>query len=208
MFPDPPTNDPVNGLPSDVEVSLLTISLLKQYTYCPRIVYYETCTPDLRPRTYKMLAGEAAHQRERERATRRTLSAYQIPEGERKFDVRLSSSKFGLTGIVDEVVLTEDRAFVVDYKLAGWAGENHQLQLTAYALLAEEAFQRPVKEGFIYLMPLKRFETVPITTALRNSVLETIKAIHHIQLHEYMPPPVEQRRKCETCEFRRFCIDF
>ncbi|MEP7287800.1 MAG: hypothetical protein ABI947_18755 [Chloroflexota bacterium] len=59
----------------------LTITLIKQYTYCPRVVYYETCTPDVRPRTYKMDAGTMAHERERQRAARRTLSAYQVPEG-------------------------------------------------------------------------------------------------------------------------------
>lgn len=206
MFPNLPMNDVPAGLPFETN-DLLTITLLKQYTYCPRMAYYLTCVPDIRPRTYKMLAGEAAHEQERKRAARRTLFSYQMKEGKRHFDVRLNSTSLGLTGIVDEVVITEDRAIVVDYKLAEWVGENHQLQLAAYALLVEESFNIQVDQGYIYLLKTKKFESMSITASFRNSVLETVHAIQYIQQHEYMPPAVEQRRKCETCEFRRFCID-
>lgn len=206
MFPNLPMNDSPERLPSETN-DLLTITLLKQYAYCPRMAYYLTCIPDIRPRTYKMLAGEAAHKQERERAAYRTLFAYQMKEGERLFDVRLNSTNLGLTGIVDEVVITKDRAIVVDYKMAEWGGENHQLQLAAYALLVEESFNIPVDQGYIYLLKTRKFEPVPIVASFRNSVLEMVHAIQYIQQHEYMPPPVEQRRKCETCEFRRFCVD-
>lgn len=208
MFPDLPTNDE-DALLIEPENSddLVTISLLKQYTYCPRVVYYETCTPGIRPHTYKMQAGTDAHERERKRAARRTLTAYQIPEGERHFDVRILSSSLGLSGLIDEVVLTPEEAIVVDYKMAGWTGDNHLIQLGAYSMLVEEAFQLPVYRGFIYLLNVKRFESVPIDTALRNSVQETLQNIQNIRHYEYMPPPVEQPNKCASCEFRRFCND-
>jgi CRISPR-associated exonuclease Cas4 len=208
MFPDLPTNDEDALLIEPENISdLVTISLLKQYTYCPRVVYYETCTPGIRPRTYKMQAGSDAHERERTRAARRTLIAYQVPEGERRFDVRILSHTLNLSGLIDEVVITPDEAIVVDYKMAGWIGDNHLMQIGAYAMLAEEAFQLPVHRGFIYLMNVRRFETVPIDERLRNSVMETLQNIQHIRLHEYMPPPVDQPNKCASCEFRRFCND-
>ena len=208
MFRNLPTNDEDDTLiePETGEL-LVTITLLKQYTYCPRVVYYETCTPGIRPRTYKMQAGEDAHKRERERAARRTLTAYQVPSGERHFDVRIISPTLQLSGLIDEVVLTPDEAIVVDYKLAGWMGENHLIQLGAYSLLVEEAFKLPVHRGFIYLMKPRRFESAPIDEPLRNSVMETLQSIQHIRLYEYMPPPVEQPNKCASCEFRRFCND-
>lgn len=185
----------------------MTITLIKQYTYCPRVVYFETCTPDVRPRTYKMEAGAAAHERERQRATRRTLSAYQVPSGQRHFDVRLRSETLGLVGIVDEVVVTENEAIVVDYKMASWTGENHHMQLAAYGLLVAEAFSLPVHNGYIYLMNTKRFENVPLDDAFRNLVLETVGLINRIRFQEYMPPPTTHRNKCAVCEFRRFCND-
>jgi CRISPR-associated exonuclease Cas4 len=185
----------------------MTITLIKQYTYCARVAYYETCTPDIRPRTYKMEAGERAHEQERQRAARRTLSAYQVPDGKRHFEVRLRSEALGLVGIVDEIVVTPDEVIVVDYKMANWAGENHQVQLAAYAILASEAFSLPVRVGYVYLLNTRRFQKVPLDEAFRNSVLEIIPLINRIRFQEYMPPPTEHRNKCATCEFRRLCND-
>jgi CRISPR-associated exonuclease Cas4 len=213
MFPDLPTSESpeegflFEGLEQEQSQELVTITLLKQYTYCPRVVYYETCTPGIRPTTYKMEAGQAAHERERERAARRKLAAYQLAEGERHFNVRVASSTLGLSGLIDEVVLHPQEAVVVDYKLAGWAGDNHLIQVAAYALLVEEAFQLPVHRAFIYLIKPRQFETVLIEAGLRNSVAETLKSIQRIRLYEYMPPPVDRANKCSSCEFRRFCND-
>jgi CRISPR-associated exonuclease Cas4 len=203
----PMNEDDLVNVRAETSENFVTITLLKQYTYCPRVVYYETCTPGVRPVTYKMQVGTDAHDYERKRAARRSLAAYQLPGGKRHFDVRLVSRSLYLSALIDEVIVTDDEAFVVDYKLADWAGDNHLMQLAAYSLLLEEAFNLPVHRGFIYLMKSRHFESVPIDTTLRNSVLETLKSIERIRLYEYMPPPVEQKNKCESCEFRRFCSD-
>ncbi|MBE2181781.1 MAG: CRISPR-associated protein Cas4 [Anaerolineae bacterium] len=207
MFPDLPMNEEAHLIEPERDQELVTVTLLKQYIYCPRVVYYETCTPGIRPRTYKMQAGSEAHDRERERAARRTLTAYQISEGERHFDVRIISRRLGLSGMIDEIVLTPHEAIVIDYKLTGRARDNHLIQIGAYGMMVEEAFNLPVQRGYIYLIDLHRFESVPIDGPLRNSVLETLKSMDRIRLYEYMPPPVESRFKCESCEFRRFCND-
>ncbi|MDX1993571.1 MAG: CRISPR-associated protein Cas4 [bacterium] len=208
-YPDLPMNedDMLEVAPETSVEDAVPISLLKQYIYCPRVVYYETCTPKVRPTTYKMEAGNDAHDRERSRAARRTLFAYHAAGGERHFDVRILSAKLSLSGLVDEVVIAPEEAIVVDYKMADWAGDNHLIQLAAYALLVEEAFRLPVRRGFIYLMKARQFEEVAIDEALRNSVLETLQNIQRIRYYEYMPPPVEAKNKCLSCEFRRFCND-
>jgi len=209
MFPDLPMNedDALLITPESGGEYAVTISLLKQYIYCPRVTYYETCTPGIRPTTYKMQAGNEAHDRERHRAARRSMFAYQIPTGERRFDVRVLSPRLSLSGLIDEIVLAPDEAIVVDYKLADWAGENHFIQIAAYSLLVEEAFNLPVKRGFVYLIKDRHFEEVPIDEPLRNSVLEALRNIQQIRVNEYMPPPVEAKNKCLSCEFRRFCND-
>jgi CRISPR-associated exonuclease Cas4 len=189
------------------EAEVLTSTDLKQYTYCPRVIYFEACTPGIRPTTYKMKAGNDAHDRERERAARRTFHAYQIVEGERHFDVRLRSTALGLSGLIDEIVITEDEVIVVDYKLSSWTGDNHLVQLAAYAIMAEEVYQRPAHRGFVYLMKTRQFNECPVTPALRNSVIDTIHHIRRIRLYEQMPPPIDNRNKCAGCEFRRFCGD-
>jgi CRISPR-associated exonuclease Cas4 len=114
---------------------------LKEYTFCPRVLYYENCLPDLQPSTFKMQAGVMAHEREREKAARRTLKAYHLPAGERHFDVAVRDDDLGLTGEIDEVVVTESGVYIVDYKLAWKIGVNFKLQVAAYALLLESVWQ-------------------------------------------------------------------
>ena len=195
---------------SEAELDLLYIATdLKQYHFCPRITYYEKCLPDFRPETYMMLAGEEAHERERARAVRRTLQAYRLVEGERRFDVSLRSLKLGLAGKIDEVVLAPGelpQAYPVDYKLIERVQDQHRCQLAAYALLLEEEWQVGVERGFIYLIPRRRAIEVIIDAALRKMVYTTLAEIRAIAERETLPPPPNGRR-CQTCEFRRVCND-
>ena len=40
---------------------MFRVTDLKQYAYCPRIVYYTYIMPSVRPKTFKMDEGKAAH---------------------------------------------------------------------------------------------------------------------------------------------------
>ncbi len=191
----------------DSEALLFMVTDLKQYLYCPRILYYQNCLPNIRPVTYKMQAGMDAHERERERAARRSLGAYQVLAGERRFDVAVQSTSLALSGQVDELVETETELIPVDYKLARKAGYHYKVQLAAYAMLLEEACQKPVRRGFLYLIPLRKAVEVPITPALRRTVRQAVEAMQRIANLEQMPPPTKWRQRCADCEFRRFCND-
>src|SRR4051812_43849528 len=123
-----------------------TVTDLKQFTFCPRVLFYERCLPHIRPRTYKMDAGHDVHEDEPKRAVRRTLYAYEVEGGKRLFDVALSSDLLRLCGKIDEVVQTNTgEYFPVDYKLAHKEGANHQIQVAAYALLMEDAWKIKVQ---------------------------------------------------------------
>lgn len=184
---------------------------LKQWVYCPRILYYHTCLPDIRPTTYKMQAGIEAGQAEEGREERRSLRAYGLSAGEREFNVRLSSERLGLRGEVDMVITVTTPAgkeiIPVDYKLSRIAGPHFKLQLAAYALLLEEARGGEVRRGFLYSIPLRRAEAVPIDQTLRKKLLDTLAAMREVLETEKMPPPTPNIRKCVACEFRRFCND-
>ncbi len=192
------------------EGDLLTVTDLKQYTYCPRVTYYERCLPDFRPRTHKMDEGKLAHEEEQKRAARRRLRGYGLERGERRFEVALTSARLRLRGKIDEVVVTPGpprAVYPVDYKLARQASPHYQLQLVAYALMLEEAWGLPVERGYIYLIPVRRVEPVAVTPALRAAVFETLKSIEAIVAFERMPSPPARRSRCASCEFRRACND-
>lgn len=186
---------------------LFTVTDLKQYLYCPRILYYQTCLPTIRPVTYKMQAGVDAHEEERQRAARRSAQWYGLADGERLFDVSVCSSTLGLSGQIDEVVRLETEMVPVDYKMAYQVGYHYKVQLAAYALMLEETYHQPVQRGIIYLIPTRKTHVVPITQALRRQVQTTAATMRTIAEREVMPPPTDWRQRCTDCEFRRFCND-
>lgn len=185
---------------------------LKQYEYCPRVVYYQYCLPGIRPTTYKMAAGIEAQNRVEQLELRRSLRAYGLAEGTRHFNVPVESATLGCTGQVDLVVETEDDGFhrliPVDFKLSRKEpGRHFKLQLACYALMLEESWGLPVEEAAIYLIPVKRSVAVPMTTRLKNDARRKLSEIRELVLHQRVPPPTKRRAKCVGCEFRRFCND-
>lgn len=188
---------------------LLHVTDLKQFVYCPRVVYYTHCLPLLRPVTYKMEASQEQHEKAATDEARRSLRAYGLNEGERRFDVTLTSARLGLSGRMDMViVLGEAEAIPVDYKLSrhGDARQFHQ-QLAAYAELIEENWQIPVQRGFLYLLPERRAEEVKLTGRLRSRVRTEVAAMRGMIQGQHMPEATAVRARCVDCEFRRFCND-
>jgi CRISPR-associated exonuclease Cas4 len=186
----------------------VTVTDLKNVAHCARVVYFEKCWPDVRPRVYAMDAGDEAHQEERARARRRRLTMYGLPDGERRFNVRLYDPGMGLVGVIDELVIGPDAVYYpVDYKLSVKVSDSFALQVAAYALLVEVHFGVAVEAGYIYLIGQRQLERVPITAALRAQVRDGLAQIRHIMYTERMPPRVRERAKCRVCEFRRFCND-
>ena len=209
----PETPAPTDAAASEHTGWLLKVTDLKQFAYCPRIPYYHYCLPEVRPTTYKMDAGIRAQDRAEERERRRSLRAYGLTEGERHFNVSITSGQLGVSGQIDLVIKHavngEDRLVPVDYKLSRRdPGRHFKLQLACYALLLEEVWELPVEDGFLYLIPARRAVRVPITTRLRNDVRRQLAEIRALVLAERMPPvPPKQRSRCVDCEFRRFCND-
>lgn len=191
-----------------IDPLFFTVTDLKQFTYCPRVLFYEKCLPHIRPRTFKMDAGRDEHELEERRAIRRTLSKYDVAAGSRAFDVAIEEAGYGLRAKLDEVVTTaEGEIFPVDYKLAEKVGENHKLQLTAYAMLLEVTRSVKIQRGFIYLIPKQRTVEVLIHEQMRKDVVKLLAEMKTMVVQEAMPNPTDVQTRCFSCEFRRFCND-
>lgn len=182
---------------------------LKQWVYCRRVLYYAVCLPDIRPVTYKMQAGVEAGRDEEGREARRSLRSYGLEQGRREFNVPLVSDRLGLRGAVDMVIWLEGQGEVipVDYKLSEIAGIHFKLQLAAYGLMLEETSGLRARRGFLYSIPRRRAEEVPLGMRLREQLTAALDAMHKMLRYESMPDPTPQRAKCVACEFRRFCND-
>jgi CRISPR-associated exonuclease Cas4 len=189
------------------QLDFLTPTDLKQYGYCPRVLFFERCWPDFRPRTYKMEVGLDAHENETKLAARRTLGKLGLENGERRFDVRLFSERLRLHGIVDEIIVTPAAAYPIDYKLARQASPQYQLQLATYSLLIEDQWQLPAPVGYLWLISQRKAERVMLDGALREQAYAMLNEMRLIIEQEMMPVPTSRRAKCRDCEFRRVCND-
>ncbi|RJQ41523.1 MAG: CRISPR-associated protein Cas4 [Anaerolineaceae bacterium] len=180
---------------------------LKQWLYCPRILYYRLCLPDVRPTTYKMQMGSEEGKAEEIREARRSLKIYGVEDGHREFNVVLSSERYGLRGKVDLVIWRTAEVIPVDYKFSNIAGQHFQLQLMAYGLLLEEISGLTAQHGFLYMLPKRNVMEVKFVARLREKLLGTLELMHRMLYSELVPPPTQNQHKCLACEFRRFCND-
>lgn len=216
---------------------MFTVTDLKQMGYCPRIPYYRYCLPGVHmASTYNMQHGAQAGQATEDLEHRRSLRAYGLREGERQFDLPLSSEivspmlgePVGLNGRLDMLIVAgvaSDSArewIPVDYKdsMSGGAPEdrsgrrarvaaqrNWQVQLAGYALLLEVLHGVTIQRGFIYYIPRRRATEVPIDAALRAETLALLRDLWDSVAHERMPEATPFRARCAACEYRLLCND-
>lgn len=182
---------------------------LKQYSYCPRIFYYHTILPEVRPITGKMKEGIIVHHEEDGREKRRQLRTYGINEGERLFHLQIQSKLYLLSGEIDLVIKTRDRLIPVDFKNASKPSDHFQIQLAAYALMLKEQHgdEMKVEHGFLYLIPKREAVEIKFTTKLFQKAKSALTHMGAIAYSQYVPEPTKHRQKCVDCEFRRFCND-
>lgn len=185
----------------------LTVTDVRQHVYCPRIPYYRYTMPLERPVTAKMDLGKEEHESTSAKEARRTLKAYGIKEGERRFGVDLYSGRLRLRGRIDMVIHTPRELIPVEYKMAAAIGLHHKYQLAAYALLAEHTYSATVSRAFVYLTPEKRAVEVPIPPAMRAQVKKIVTELRDAAENERLPRPTPHRGRCAGCEYRRFCGD-
>jgi len=187
----------------------LHVSDIKQYIYCPRIIYFNYVLPIPRRKTKKMEYGHEEHIEIQRLEKRRGSKAYGVIDGAKRFQVYLESSRLGLNGILDMMIITDnEEIFPVEFKNSvNITGLHQKYQLTAYAMLIEENFKKPVRKGFLYLIPSKKVIAMEFTESMREHVKKTLVAMRNIIARERMPNYIRSTKRCTDCEFKNYCAD-
>ncbi len=186
----------------------IRVNDIKQYAYCPRIVFYQYCMPVEKKTTWKMEQGKIAEEEIDKLEKRRKLQEYRLAEGRRRFHVWLSSEGLGLSGKLDLLIDSPEGLFPVDFKLTtGRPHKNHIAQLCAYALLLQDCYQREVTKGFVYLIPSNDAVVFDLTEDRKAETEDIIAEIRRMIEKEQMPPPTAVRNRCTDCEYRNYCGD-
>lgn len=204
-----------------MEGLVLRVGDIKQFFYCPRVVYFNYLSPHFRPKTFKMQEGKKRQEEEAKLERKRSLGKFgirtqygkrQIKEDsvKRIFNVKLTSERLYLSGIVDMVIITPTEVIPVDFKDGSFSvGEvvalHHKYQLLGYALLLEESYKRPSERGFICSLEDGSTKSVFFTEGARNYLIGKLKKIREMVLNEIMPEETPYKGRCRECEFAPVC---
>lgn len=187
---------------------LLTVSDIKQYVYCPRIVFYRYVMPVPAVKTYAMHAGDEAHTRITALERRRTARKYDLAQGKKTAMQYFSSERLSLSGVLDLLIESGRELYPVEYKHSvGTPSLHHRYQITAYAMLVEDAYRRTVRQGYVYMLRPDEVFPIEITEAKKLKVKNIVKNIVRVIRSQAMPDPTPHRERCHGCEFRLYCGD-
>lgn len=181
---------------------------LRQYHYCPRVIFYERCTPVHRRETFRMQYGREAHDAETALEKQRSLQRYGLHQGQREFGVKMHSPTLDVFGIADLIVTVGQEAYPIEFKDSTRPPDDgHHMQVCAYGLLLEDLRGVNSPRGYWHSTRTRETYVIEFDTKLRRRTLKAIKEINSFINAERCPDPTPHLGKCMECELKNFCAD-
>lgn len=183
----------------------IRINEIKNWLYCPRITFYILCM-GLDRETALSKAGLQAEQDTKKRMRRRKHALHAVHHGDRHFDVDLVHHSLELVGQLDELVITQQGVYLVDYKDTNQDYGYWRVQMLAYRLCVEASGQI-VLGSYIYSIPDQIYHPMNLTKTHHKKLTATLNSIRTILAKPICPPPTAHYKKCYTCQYARWCND-
>ena len=188
-------------------LSSVPVNLIRQWCYCPRIVYYMELTDISVHRPIWVKQGEDFHKLEEKLWQRRNLSRFNLTSGETYHNLIMRNDELGLHGIVDMAVENDDSVYAVEFKLsANNKKRGDILQLVAYAMLLERHFSKSSRIGFL-VGKGKVLHTIDINSDRRQAVITMADQIRQMLQRGLKPKSSATAVQCCACEYVNHCND-
>lgn len=189
----------------------LPVSYIRQFCFCPRIPFLSVFLEIKPPSPLWVQDGVDFHEKAAMLQKRRKLSKFNLSgKGVFKSNIYLKSSVYPIHGIADGIFIMEDGEIIpLEFKAQDnfVASRGHILQLTGYAILLEEKFQREVKQGFILYGKKGKSLRVEFTEERKKKVIEIAQKIISSFETGLLPDSPAASAQCGQCEFLNFCGD-
>jgi CRISPR-associated exonuclease Cas4 len=199
---------------SDVAEDFVSVTDIKQYIYCPRIVYFDRVLHAAPVFGSQQEDSREQHEAYVAKELRRKDAVYYSSEfvgAEKLLFASLSSSRYGLQGNVDCIIKTAKGEYIpVEYKNMnsdrGRVCMQHKYQLVGYALLIEDNFDTVVKRAFVDYIPEGLILQFEITPTIKIFVKRILGHIRRIIKDEELPPIRIAKHKCTGgCGHKQTC---
>lgn len=217
-------------MPSTVSIldddGKLTLDMVKQYTYCPRLFHLMYVDGRWDDNAYTV-EGRHVHRRVDELdhllpelASGANTGAVSTKKKEPEEDpdkpvisrsVPLSSEEYGITAKLDLVATDGDEAVPVETKRgkvpnnADRCYDTHRVQLMAQGLLLREAGYTS-DHGVVYFADSRTRVDLPFTPELEMQTLQMIYGTKAAARAEVLPPPLDHSPKCNGCSLAGICL--
>lgn len=186
----------------------LPVSLIRQYTFCPRVAYYLEVlrSPVSKPKWVQQ--GKVHQSRINELFKHRRLKKYGLRSARQLSEVSLFNESLKMHGRADKLLLSEDMVIPVEFKLRLRAGgKSHELQLCAYGMLAESEVEKQAPFGLLVGIKDGKTKIVEFSQDLRDKVSSTRNALLEMVESGVKPHSSASNNKCDQCEYLNLCND-
>ena len=177
---------------------------MRQYVYCPRIIYFRYVMQIHPKSTYKMQRGEEVHEK-----GVRSKSKEVEGKVEKYYNLFLKDPELNIAALLDYLEFDGTEAVPVDIKTGHCyqdpISDHHRAQLLFQAIIVEKNFKVPVLKVKVLYTKDKVERTYAFSLVDKLQILNNIEVIREIVRSELIPPPISDVAKCVDCEFWRYC---
>ena len=192
---------------------------IRQFIYCPRILFYRYVLRFRPLPTPKMKKGMKKHGKEKQKQMKSIKRAEQLQQDSNLDfhyrEVYLENETLGLCGKVDLLEVKNDQfggeeVSVTEVKTGMTKGkqiaEHHLMQLASQGLLVEQCLNVKVTTLRVHYTENNEEKVVLFDDGLRTKVLQVLIAIQQMVGEEEMPEPTNDVGKCKDCEYWLVCL--
>ncbi|SMC78415.1 CRISPR-associated exonuclease, Cas4 family [Desulfocicer vacuolatum DSM 3385] len=157
---------------------------------------------------FKVLKGREVHKQKT--LINKSYLRKKLEVVEKQSNVYLSSAKYQLRGVIDEVLTFSDNTMApLDFKYAEYKKINyktHKIQALCYCLLIEDNFQKKANKAFIvYTRSKNKLIDLNFNDKDRKNLDKQIKEVINIIITGYYPKKTSSKKRCVDCCYRNIC---
>lgn len=188
---------------------MIPINLIRQYFFCPRIVYYNLLT-NIKPfYPLHVNMGLEFHKMQTKLSKNRKFQKLKIDFEYILMDKYFEDEKLGICGKVDLALICKDEIVPIEFKFANnkKPAYSHILQLFGYGKLLSDNFDKDFKQAVIIYDKYVKIFKIQITKKLEQDFLNTLNKIKQIKENNLLPQSSASEAKCTQCEYINYCDD-
>jgi len=188
---------------------MIPINLIRQYNFCPRIVYYNLLTniKPIYPRQVSL--GLDYHKAQEELSKNRKFKKLKIDYNKVIIEQYIEDETLNILGKVDLALLNDKEIIPIEFKdiNSKKPSYSHILQLYGYGLLLSKEYNKEFNRAIIIYSNNMKLFNINITPKIKKDFFETLRNIEKIVDNNILPNSSANDKKCTQCEYINYCDD-